>query len=171
MKFKKQRDEEERLERAAKIKAHLNREGKATAPTYRDDAPLDWSQEKPAATAKEEPQYPATAPTRIYPALQPWEKIGAFGRREQFRPMTRAEQEAVQESIFLKKQYDADQAYREKVRQAEDEAKAELKATLKRVEHEARTGMRPWEPGRYCSIEEARSRGYLGSGSAEEGEQ
>lgn len=164
MKFKKQRDEEERLERAAKIKAHLKKNDK-TAPQYPDDEPLNWSQEEQAPRLAEgsQPAAPKAVQPRIYPPLQPWEKLDRWGRRYQARPLTRAEHEAVEDAAFLKKQFDADQAYREKVRKAEAELEAEEKATKKQAEREARTGMRPYEPGRYCSLEEARRRGLISS--------
>ncbi len=82
MKFKKQRDEEERLERAAKIKAHIAKQAgvtKATPPTF-DDEPLSWSQESEGATKVEIEGTPKTEPKpvqpSIYPPLRPWERLG-----------------------------------------------------------------------------------------------
>jgi hypothetical protein len=153
MKFKKQRDEEERLERAAKIKAHL---AKTQAGTPKADTKAAGD-----GSANSAPK----ASVGVWPPLRPWQRLNRWGRREQYRPLTSAEHDAVQDEILLKKCFDEDQAYREKVRKAEAEEEAEQKATRKRAEHEARTGMRPYEPGRYCSVEEARRKGYLGGGT------
>ncbi len=46
--------------------------------------------------------------------------------------MSRAEYTAVQDAAFLKKQYDADQVHREKIKRAETDAKVEQEATRKR---------------------------------------
>lgn len=141
MKFKSQRDEEERLERAAKIEAHLE---------------------------QTQPDKPQAAPPRIYPPLRPWEKIGAFGRREQFRPMTSRELEEETDRMFMESQKRQDEAHAKKVAAYEREQAAEAKAARKRAEHEARTGRRPYDPGRYCSVEEAIRRGYVGTEPSEQ---
>lgn len=145
MKFKKQRDEEERLERATKIKAHLKKT-------------------QPAAPKAEPTTEPKTAQPLLSPPLQPWEKIGAFGRREQFRPMTSRELEQENDRMFMESIQRQDRVHTKKVATFEQEQAAEEKAAKKQREHEAKTGKRPYEPGRYISLDEARRRGYLDSG-------
>lgn len=145
MKFKKQRDEEERLERATKIKAHL----KKTQPVAAKAAPTTE---------------PKAAQPLLSPPLRPWEKIGAFGRREQFRPMTSRELDEESDRIFMDGQRRQDEAHARKIATYEREQAAEEKAAKKQREHEAKTGKRPYEPGRYISVDEARMRGYLDSG-------
>lgn len=145
MKFKKQRDEEERLERATKIKAHLKKT-------------------QPAAPKAEPKTEPKAAQPLLSPTLQPWEKIGAFGRREQFRPMTSRELEQENDRMFMESIQRQDRAHATRVAAAEQELEVEQKAAKKQREHEARTGRRPYEPGRYISLDEARRRGYLDSG-------
>lgn len=150
MKFKKQRDEEERLERAAKIKAHMSKALPAKADSKADD------QAKPKAV-----------PCAIYPPLQPWERLGAFGRREQYRPLTSREVDQENDRLFMESQQRQDAAHAKKIEAAELDQKAEQRRNDKQHEHESRTGKRPYEPGRYVSLEEARRRGFLGSGTAE----
>jgi hypothetical protein len=143
--------------------------GKADHSTGKAELKADQSEPKADLKAGPQSQPAKAVQPLIYPPLQPWEKLDRWGRRYQARPMTRDEHEAEQEAAFLKKQFDADQAHAANIRRAEQEAKAEQQATKKRAEQEARTGKRPYEPTRYVSLEEARSRGYLGSGSSGSG--
>ncbi len=175
--------------RKQKIKAILN-EGKAEpkadlkaapqAPTYADE-PLNWSQDEELAhqakseearreriqrEAEEEAAQAARAANPYNVKLHPWERLSVNKRwAVQYRPLTRAEHDAMEDAAFLKKQFNADQAHRERIRRAEQEAEIEQEAALKRAEHETMTGKREYDPGRYMSIEEARRRGYLDSGS------
>lgn len=213
MKFKKERDEEERLERAAKIRAHLAKTTKATPGTAKaepqaepqasaadlaaaaaaaadlayDNDRLNWSpDEELANTAKleeakrrvrreQQANEEAKAQDRLANPhnvkLYPWERL-SFNklRAEQFRPMTRAEREAFEDAQFLKKCFDEDQAHRAEIKKFQAQEQAEQEAAQKRAEKEARTGMRPYEPGRYCSVEEAYRRGYLSNEPSEERE-
>lgn len=155
------------------------------APTYDDDdAPLNWSpDEEQANQAKREEarrarrqqeadEQAAQAERAANPysiRLQPWERLSVNKRwAVQYRPLTHAEHEAVQGAAFLKKQFDADQEHREKIRRFQAEEKAEQEAARKRAEHEARTGRRPYDPGRYCSVDEAIRRGYVGHEPSEQ---
>lgn len=158
MKFKKQRDEGERLERVAKIKAHLA--AKTSPVTPKADTQAEPQAETTVA--------PKASSTRIYPPLRPWEKVGAFGRREQFRRMTARELEQENDRIFMESQKRQDDAHAKRVAAFEREQAAEEKAARKRAEHEARTGTRPYEPGRYCSVDEAIRRGYVGNEPSEQ---
>jgi hypothetical protein len=152
MKFKKQRDEEERLERAAKIKSHLNRTQPAAA----------------KADSKADQSAPKAAEPLIYSPLQPWEKIGVFGRPEQYRPMTSREFDQENDKLFMASQQRQEEAHAKKVAAAEQEQSVEQAAAKKRAEHETKTGKRPYEPGRYVSLDEARRRGLIGSGKDNE---
>jgi hypothetical protein len=138
--------------------------GKADHSTGKAELKADQSEEHSRAPSGAKAVQPL-----IYPPLRDWERLDRWGRRYHARPMTRDEAEAEQDAAFLKNQFDADQAHAAKIRRAEQEAKAEQQATKKRAEQEARTGKRPYEPARYISLGEARSRGYLGSGSSGSG--
>lgn len=177
--------------RKQKIKDLLNSEGAAKAkpqaaspaPAYDDDAPLNWSPDEEQAhqakreearRARQQQEADAQAAQAERAAnpynirLKPWERLSVNKRwAVQFRPLTSAEHEAVQDAVFLKKQFDADQEHREKIRRFQAQEKAEQEAARKRAEHEARTGRRPYERGRYCSVEEAIRRGYPGTEPSE----
>ena len=146
MKFKKQRDEEERLERAAKIQTHLSKT------------------QLPKGEAEPSTQ-PRPKESLIWPPLQAWRKAGVFGRRYQFRPMTRVEAEAEDERVFMASQFKQDQAHAAKVEAAVREQETEQKRIDMQREQEERTGRRPYGLDHTCSLEEARRRGFLSSGS------
>lgn len=148
-------DEEDmkKLERDKKIRTHLS---KGTAKAKKP--PGTHTTEEPLGVSPEAPQPPKCL---LIPPLQPYERLGAFGRREQWRPMTPREADEDQDRLFMASQFAQDQVHAAKVAKAEQEQQAEQKATKKRIEQEARTGKRPYEPGRYISLEDARSRGFL----------
>lgn len=167
----------ERQQRKQKIEQHL-KEGSAKA--EHKAAPNAKGTAKRKATRTEEPQSPLTppSPTEVlqsvssvpvhdssapnglrYRALKPWERWEG-NRVVQFRPMTRMEREAEQDAKFFASVSADDQAHKEKVRKATQEAEAWTKEDRQRQEKEERTGMRPYEPGRYISVEEAAMQGY-----------
>ena len=165
--------EEEKAARAGKIKTYL--QGKAepkakrkaqpkdahtSAPKVESLAELEAAQgEIPPAAAS--PSSLASAPSVTHvPTLKPWQRWER-NRVVQFRPLTRRELEAEQDAKFMASVRKADQAHKEEKRKAEEESKRWAKEDRQRREQEERTGMRPWEPGRYISVEEAGKRGYL----------
>lgn len=149
MKFKKQRDEEERLERVTKIEAHLKKT-------------------QPAAAKAEPTTEPKAAQPLLVPPLQPWERLNRWGRREQWRPLTSRELDQENDRLFMESQKRQDLAHAKKVAAFEQEQAADEKAAKKQREHEARTGRRPYEAGRYISLKEARRRGYLDNVDSED---
>lgn len=109
---------------------------------------------------------PAPTPSvSSVPALKPWQRWER-NRIVQFRPLTRRELEAEQDAKFFASVTKDDEAHKEKRKKADEEAKRWAKEDRQRREHEERTGMRPWEPGRYISVEEAGKRGYLAGNGA-----
>jgi hypothetical protein len=162
MGFKDDREEADRITRRnAKIEKLL----KKAEPKAKPDAPKTVTTVEPPVRTTPIPQ---PARCQLIPPLRPWEKIGAFGRREQFRPTTRAEREALQEEHFMESQRLQDEAHRAKVEAAKREHETESARLTKQREHERRTGLRPLGRDMTCSLEEARLRGYLGSGMGEE---
>ncbi|MEK6803932.1 MAG: hypothetical protein AABZ34_14880 [Nitrospirota bacterium] len=174
------RTELERQKRRQKIEQHL-KEGTAKAETKAA------SQATRKAKPKAEPQtdlaasaVPATTTTTTeerlsVPVHDPaapnglrYRPMKAWERREgnrvvQFRPLTRRELEAEQDAKFFAAVTKDDEAHKEKRKKADEESKRWAKEDRQRREHEEQTGMRPWEPGRYISVEDAGKRGYLGS--------
>lgn len=177
------RDELERQQRKQKIEKHLNEgstkaQHKAAPKTKRKAEPPDALPTEPTASAApttEErqlapsvPVHDASAPHGLrYRPLKAWERWEG-NRVVQFRPMTKREREAEEDAQFLASASKADQAHKEKVKRAKQESDAWAKEDRQRREHEEQTGMRPWESGRYVSVEEAIKRGYLAGGGGED---
>lgn len=169
------RTELERQQRKQKIEQHLN-EGTAKAPRKAAPKAKRKADTKPqpqeplaVSTAEDKPSVPvhdASAPNGLrYRALKPWERWEGC-RVVQFRPMTRREREAEEDAKFFAAVQRDTAAHAEKVKKAKQESEAWAKEDRQRREHEERTGMRPYKPGRYLDIEDAARRGYLnGSGS------
>jgi hypothetical protein len=163
MSFKDDREEAERIARRnAKIQKMLKKAEPGIAKAKPDAPKAETTVEPPVQLTPALPP-PAPAPCRLVPPLRPWEKIGAFGRREQWRPTTRAEQEALQEEHFIKSQRLQDEAHRAKVEAAKREHETESARLTKQREHERRTGLRPMGRDMTCTLDEARRRGYLDS--------
>ncbi len=172
------RTELERQQRKQKIEQHLKEgsakaehkaAGKAKRKATRTVEPqLALSPSSPteeAQTVSSVPVHDSAQNGLRYRALKPWERWEGT-RVVQFRPMTRREREAEQDAKFFASVQRDNAAHSEKVKKAKQESEAWAKEDRHRREHEERTGMRPYEPGRYLDVEDAAKRGYLnGSGS------
>ncbi|MBS0169419.1 MAG: hypothetical protein JSR62_03625 [Nitrospira sp.] len=164
--------EKEKTARASKIKTYL--QGKAEPKAKRKAHPKAKPQAALPAETMAEPSTPSTvnqpisipvrdssAPNGLrYRPMKPWERMEG-NRVVQFRPMTRREREAEQEFKFLASVKRDDEAHKEQRRKADEEAKQWAKEDRQRREHEERTGLREYEPGRYLDIEDAVRQGYI----------
>lgn len=162
MSVKRDAEDMKKVERGRKIRAHL---AKTSPPaTAKADSKVELGAAK--ADHKAEPStQPRLQESLIYPPLQPWERLNRWGRREQFRPMTSREFDQENDRLFMESQQRQDEAHAKKVAAAVEEQKEEQKRIDKQRAHEQRTGMRPYGRDHTCSLEEARRRGYLGSGT------
>ncbi len=148
---------------AAKAKGKAKRKATRTAESQRPLSPSSPTEE--AQNVSSVPVHDDSAPNSLrYRALKPWERWEGC-RVVQFRPMTRREREAEEDAKFFASVQRDTAAHAEKVKKAKQESEAWAKEDRQRREHEERTGMRPYEPGRYLDIEDAIKRGYV-SGSS-----
>jgi hypothetical protein len=161
------KDDREEAERIARRNAKIEKMLKKAEPKAKPDAPKTETVVEPPVQTTPVPQ---PVPCQLMPPLRPWEKIGAFGRREQWRPTTRAEREAIEEEHFIKSQRLQDEAHKAKVEAAKREHETESARLTKQREHERRTGLRPMGRDMTCSLEEARRRGYMDSSATAEGD-
>ncbi len=167
----------ERQKRKRKIEKHLSedaepkakRKAQPKAQPQIETAPAPEPAPTPQASTPENrpisvPVRDASAPNGLrYRPMKSWERMEG-NRVVQFRPMTRREREAEQDDAFFAAIRKDDEAHKEKQRKADEECKRWAKEDRQRREHEERTGMRPYEPGRYLDIEDAEKRGYVGGG-------
>lgn len=173
------RTELERQKRSRKIAEHLKEDPVKAKRKANLKAELTVQQHTPKTEPAPTPQTlptenrPISVPVRDasapnglrYRPMKPWERMEG-NRVVQFRPMTRREREAEQDAAFFASIQRDDKAFKDKVRKEQQETERWAKEDRQRREHEERTGMRPYEPGRYLDMEDAEKQGYLTGGNA-----